>query len=743
MKMKIFLKRFFNNPIYLSILLLILLVCITHWRWIFLNEYFSSGDSAYFTWFVDTCRDVFIFPSIWFSLFGTGIGFGGPNFALSMYPSLYFMFAGLSTLFQNTIIASKLVYFIPIPMVSILGSFLLIQHLLKNRMAGIVGSIVYSYNVHALLLQTGSTQWAMAYALSPLFIFLFIKGIDNKKLNLSVLAGLIGFLACTYDFRIVYIVAWVMLFYIIYQILFKVKDKVYAQIIPILQYGFIPFIIIMLLNVFWILPFYFANTLSQSKILDRSIFGNQFFSFPQAIAFFYPFWTGGPPSIFHVQPIPSYFWLIPVFALLGLITNLKNKHIWFFAFIALLGITLAKQADHPFSHLYEWLMYHFPGFNAYREASKFYLLIALSYSMLIGGFIGWLWKNWRERRWQIYGKYLLTFLIVCIFFWNAKPLITGEIGKLFATSTMPNDYRILKDFLNNDHQLSTTLWVPHVSNKWGFFDKDHPRWALYNASMWYVEFRKNPAYLTHVYNTAKITPDLYWVLGLLDQPFTDNLLDITNTKYIIVPPQYKGDDDDMFTNTSINDRPFIINLLDHLTFIKRINIGTENMLVYENFNYKPLIYVTATKDDVYRAISYKSVDYKYISPSEYLIDIRNVNKPIYLNFNNAYASDWALDLGDKHYLLDKDHLQTNMQFNAFYINPVEITKNYDQKFYTKNADGGINLKLRLYYKSQDLVNIGTYFSLAVLISLLVYLFMSMFKIKDLLLRKFKISRKKQ
>src|SRR3989344_2139044 len=201
---KDFLKRFFNNPTYLSILFLILLAFITHWRWIFLNEYFSSGDSSFLTWFVDTCRDVFMFPSIWLSFYGTGGGFGSSNLVLSMYPSLYIIYAGISTLFQNTIVASKLVYFIPIPIVSIVGSFLLIQHLLKNKMAGIVGSIVYSYNVHALLLQTGTIQWAMAYALAPLIVFLFIKSIENKKLSLSVLTGLVGFIACSYDFRILY-----------------------------------------------------------------------------------------------------------------------------------------------------------------------------------------------------------------------------------------------------------------------------------------------------------------------------------------------------------------------------------------------------------------------------------------------------------------------------------------------------------------------------------------------------------
>ncbi len=743
---------FFNNHIkiflkkHYPIIILVFIVLITHWRWVFLNEHFSSGDSAYFSWFVNTCRDLFRFPSIWSSLDvnTSGTGFGGLDVLLSWYPSLYFMYAGLAVFFQNAIIASKLVFLIPIPIISAIGSFLLIQYLLKNKTAGIIGSIVYSYNVPFLILQTGTIQWAMAYALAPLILFFFIKSIDNKKLTLSVLTGLISFVAGSYDFRILYIVFWVMLFYIIYQILFEIKDKLYTKIVPILEYGFIPFFIIFLLNFFWILPFYFSNTLSHNLLFDRAIFGSQFVNLSQGLTLFHPYWTGGPPSVFTVQPIPFYFWLIPIFALMGLITNFKNKKILFFAFIAILGILLTKQEDYPFPHLYLWLFNHFPGFNAYREASKFYMLIALGYSVLIGAFAKSLMQIKIKNTLFFYARYFILAVMIGIFIWNSKPLITGEIGRLFTPITLPSDYKILADFLDSDHQFSRTLWVPAYS-KWSFFNNDHPRYSLYyNAYEWFLEFQKNPAYRVHVYNTTKIYYNLFWNVDLFNQSFSDIFLDITNTKYIIVPPQYKNiPDDDMFLGTSVNDRPFIINLLDHLAFIKKINIGTKDIVVYENFNYKPLIYITSMMDNVYKAIPYKAVNYQYMSPTEYLVEIKKISKPIYLNFNNSYAKDWVLDLGDRHYLSNKDHLQTNMQFNAFYINPIEITKNYDKKFYTKNTDGSINLKLRLYYKPQDLVNIGVYVSLATLISVFTYLIIDLFKVKDFALKQLKFKRKRR
>ena len=152
------------------------------------------------------------------------------------------------------------------------------------------------------------------------------------------------------------------------------------------------------------------------------------------------------------------------------------------------------------------------------------------------------------------------------------------------------------------------------------------------------------------------------------------------------------------------------------------------MVAYENFNYKPLIYITEEMETVYKKVPYKVVDYKYINAAEYTIEIKNINKPLYLNFNNTYAKDWALELEGKHQLSDKDHLQTDMQFNVFYINPTDIIKNYSTESYTKNTDGSINFNLRLYYIPQDLVNIGTYISLATFIGVFIYLIVYILKI---------------
>ncbi|NCU42685.1 MAG: hypothetical protein EOM19_08355 [Candidatus Moranbacteria bacterium] len=76
----------------------------------------------------------------------------------------------------------------------------------------------------------------------------------------------------------------------------------------------------------------------------------------------------------------------------------KREYILFFALVALVGMLLGKQVSEPFPTLYNWLYETFPGFNAFREASKFYVLIALGYAVGIASLVDWLLPPSRHRK---------------------------------------------------------------------------------------------------------------------------------------------------------------------------------------------------------------------------------------------------------------------------------------------------------------------------------------------------------
>jgi hypothetical protein len=103
-------------------------------------------------------------------------------------------------------------------------------------------------------------------------------------------------------------------------------------------------------------------------------------------------WTGAmPDQNFFAQKIPLYMRFYPFVILSGVFYFFKEKYITLFKgkkvdenlfivffVLRIIGVLLTKQSSRPFDGLYEWLFLNVPGFNLFREASKFYIITALS-----------------------------------------------------------------------------------------------------------------------------------------------------------------------------------------------------------------------------------------------------------------------------------------------------------------------------------------------------------------------------
>ena len=152
------------------------------------------------------------------------------------------------------------------------------------------------------------------------------------------------------------------------------------------------------LNVFWILPFATAGAMSENAGVGRDLFGNDYFELQEALFLSHPFWTGYGVQWMSNQPTPWWLTILGILAFAGFWVGRKNPYVVFFALIALIGIFLGKQVDPPFGNSYYWLYENLPGFNAFREASKFYVLIALGYSVGLASLINWLLPKERNEK---------------------------------------------------------------------------------------------------------------------------------------------------------------------------------------------------------------------------------------------------------------------------------------------------------------------------------------------------------
>jgi len=694
-----------------SIAFLFFISTMVYWRWFFFQDIFTHGDWGFF--FKATQNELFTLPHIWEN---TGIG----SIAISSITSFPInLLWGLLSKEQSFAMSEKIIYFIPIVGFSTFGSWILIRSLTKSNIGAILGSLVFIYNSYFLIGQTGHLTLMAAFAISPLALLFFIKTIEEKSLKQSLITGLLFFVMSFYEIRAFYIFAWICFFYFLLHtfLVNKFEWRNMRNIIISSIFALIPMLIVVILNCYWILGLSSLGLIANNEIFSRDLFGNSFMNIIQSFTLFHPFWTGGAYYSFVVQPIPNYFSLIPIFAFFGLFLKRKDIVILFFGFISLLGILLSKQVSSPFTTLYAWLYSHLPGFNAFREASKFYYIIALGYSVLIGSFVDYIWQKLNKNSSQKYLKYTLTLLIAGIFLWNTKPLITGEIGTLFVPRHIPNDYVILKDYILKQPDFFRTLWFP-TDSRWSIYTGSHPKVSVVATieSSWLEFNRGNEIGLTEQKRITKI----------INNSLSNQLFDNSSIKYVIVPIQDISNDDDFFKY--YGNRKNFIEVLNNVPYLHKISINTKELVVYENYKYRPHIYTTQQNESILNEVSYTQASSIFKNPTEYTISLKKVMEPRYINFSETFHPDWKMRVGEfnwfkvlvekNYFIADKYHTESDAKLNSFYINPAIMCKSYTCK---KNTDGSYDMNLTVYFRPQSYMYFGLIISGSTLAACLTYL----------------------
>lgn len=699
--MNMFKKR--NVILIISIFLVIFSVYHT---WFFSTGILSHGDWTFF--FPETQAYFYHFS---FSIWNNVNSLGRVVLEMGQAPT-FFAYGLLGNLFGTDFsLNERIIYFFPIALLTPISSYILLNKFFQSRVAVLIGVLTYSFNTYFLVIQTGHLTLMAAFSLAPLILYLYINTLETKKIIWAIICGLFFYLSSMYEPRGAYILSGVLFLYSLYFMLFLKGGHSLNNVVKTFILAYLPFLIVGLLNFYWIFTLINIGVIASNELFQRSLYGNEFFSILNSFTLFHPFWTGAKLEIATSQPIAAYFWLYPILALLGLIINRKNKYIVFFAAISLIGIFLTKQSDIPFSNVYSWLYEHFPGFNAFREASKFYSLTALGYSVLIASFFSWLWQKELNTSLKKYLRYIITISFISLLLWNTKPLITGEIGALFKTRTSPADFLIVRDFLLNQNSYFRTLWIP-VTSRWSTQTALHPMISMGNKvdtdwgqilKTWDIDVRQENNIVESL-RSRKI----------------EDLLSRASIKYVIVSTRLSDNEEDW--TGPVDNRVFYINEVNKLFFLKKVDIGTKEIAIYENKNFRPHIYLTKEKESTTSATAYSQVDHTFISPTEYKIEFKNVSNPTYVHFTETYHPGWKLYFGSADWrsffvknvsiLSDKSHYQDEYNLNAFLLNPDEVC---NDKLCDKNSDGSYNINMSLYFQPQAYIYPGLAVSGATLI----------------------------
>ncbi len=661
------------------LLFILLLLMLMFKNWLF-ADFISAGD---FSLGNVSLKDISLYPYIWYL---TGLGYNG-SFLLFSYPLTFPLFL-LGKIFGISI-ASKIIYFYSFLIYSSMSSVCLFKKIIGKSEFWIFSILLFLFNTYILMVVDGGQMGiALAYSLTPIVIYLYLNLFEKieenlvfKKLNYSLVAGLILSLQTIFDLRIAYIT---LIAIFLLWLLKNIEKKNLRYFINSLVFCFvIPGIISFLLNAFWLLPTILnrKNPIEELGVAYSSLEAVKFFSFAKledTISLLHPNW---PENIFGKTGfLKPEFLILPTIAFSSLlfvksVTKDKRFFILFFALLGLLGIFLAKGANDPFGGIYLWLFDNLPGFIMFRDPTKWYTLIALSYSMLIPFTIWKIYEFLSTKYKKIkYSPQVFLILVIAFLLFLIRPALLGQLSGTFKTTQIPQDYIKLEKFLASQNNFSRTLWVPTIQ-RFGYYSNSHP--AI-------------PAQI--LFKTVENTE----ILKKMNTKETEVLLQEASVKYIVIP--YDSQGEIFLKDRKYNEKMYlqVANGINSIEWFKKTG----------EFGKIKVFEVSNPKDHFWTNTSNINLKYQYISPVEYKLEVKNAKIGDKIIFSENYDASWiARDSQTK-----------------FYDWPNLISSNpYSRIFNSFSLRKAGNYSLTVYYYPQTAVNLGVIISLSSFILVLAFI----------------------
>jgi len=378
--------------------------------------------------------------------------------------------------------------------ISFFSSLFLSKVILKKYKFTFLSVLIFLTNTYILMIVGGGQMGvALAYAFAPAVLGSFINYLNKNSCRNLIISGMLLAFQIMFDPRISYIMGFgIALYVFVLLILNKNRRQLIFRFISFL---FASAAIAFLINSPWIMARFFSE--NKNFLIDPSLgsVGSlsffSFGSFSYAFSLIHPNW---PENIFgKTYFLKPEFLILPILAFSSLFLLKKDekikKEILFFSLLGLLGVFLSKGVQEPFGQIYSWMFFHIPGFVLFRDPTKFYVLIVLSYTILIPFSLGKISENISSR----FNVKTVVILPVSLFllFWVflVRPALLGELSGTFKPHQAPSAYISLKNFLIKDIVYSPTLWVPNKSS-FSFHSSVHPALEAATFSEKFVKEKK-------------------------------------------------------------------------------------------------------------------------------------------------------------------------------------------------------------------------------------------------------------
>src|SRR3989344_3505059 len=653
--------------------LLIALIILIFKQW-FSLDLIAGGDFQ--VYYSEMFRDFSNFPLPAWNLFLNG-GMGGNSSSLLwnlVAVQIPITFFGLILKLDWNLI-QRLGYFYPFLFLIFFPIFFTFRKILKFPFL-VLACLIYATNTYILMIAGGGQIFiAGSYAIAPLVLYTFYQVINSnsqsRKENIKKILHTVVFfsLQLLLDIRIAYVTLVCVILFILVRAIKEKRVKIIYKVIPVAVILILSFSI----HAFWFIPTVLIgrNPLEQFGTAFTSLGSVKFFSFadfPASIALLHPNW---PENIFgKTYFMKPEFIIIPIIAFSSILLLSKGKKdesrliAIFFSLLAILGSFLSKGANDPFGNIYIFLFENVPGFVMFRDPTKWYIMTVLSFSFIIPFTVQKLSDRYLKK------EILRTTTLICFFiFWVflIRDGVFGSLGGNLSSSKVPEEYLRLKEFILSEKKFSRTLWLPKTQ-RYIYYSSNHPAGdvsSLFRNSSLSANFK------------------------LLKQDKTEELLSNHSIKYLVVPFDSEKEiflEDREYREKNYMDILREVRSIDYLSEI----YGLGKIAVFE---------ISNPKDHFWSPSETLSIDYKYVNPSKYVVNVKSAKKGDTLVFSESFDNLWQAQVNDSRVGSE----MFNGRLNSF-----------------KLPRGG-DYSLTIYFAPQDWVKLGAVISIISILVVMVTL----------------------
>jgi len=599
----------------------------------------SSGDLTYF--YKENMKEFLGPPLSWESFRNTGLGGKAVLFQGAYF---YNLPLGLLANFFEYQIIERIIWVWPILVLAILFPLVLYRIVGLPKKFAIFSSLIFALNTYFLMIVSGGQiTVSLGYVMIPLVLALFWKAFYSFTWNSVLLFSLVLSFLVAFDFRFAYLFFLTILIYFLFLLLAEFSGRNFYKLTLSYSKALLPaFLVNIGIHAYWLLPMVISRAtgiedLGKAYTSAEAVRYFSFASFSKAISLFHPNW---PENVFgKVGFLRPEFLILPIIAFSSLLFLGREKDkkikktILFFGFLALIGSFLAKGSNPPFGVIYLWLFKNFPGMVMFRDATKFYTLVSISYAILIP----WVLSKFKGKKFKF-----LPLLFVLFWLFLIPQGWLGKLGGTLKPKLVPKDYVFLKDFLVSQDNFFRTLWLP-TKQRFAFYSDQHP---VISAQDWVADEKCSPPFCDlkiEKYNRDYFNcyPNEHCFpadFSFLASSEASEILSQLSVKYLIIPYDSEGE---IFLKERKYDEEGwkqLIEFVESLGTYQRVDLPGE-IRIYQ--------LPESAREHFWIADDKAEASYKMINPTKYLVQVRNASQPFSLVFSETYDRLWEAKIGER------------------------------------------------------------------------------------------------